>query len=149
MTRYLTSKLHPPCISSRRCLGTREACPRSGSGSRHPTNRPFTRWRHFPANLPAMHPLLTPANLATALIAVNFAAFAAFGIDRAKAEAGAWRLSESTLLWLALLGGTPGAYAGRSAFRHKTRKQPFNSHLFSIAVLQVLGLGGWLGWGMV
>ena len=93
-----------------------------------------------------MHPLLTPANLATALIAVNFAAFAAFGIDKAKAEAGAWRLSESTLLWLALLGGTPGAYAGRSAFRHKTRKQPFNSQLFGIAVLQVLGLGALLGW---
>ena len=93
-----------------------------------------------------MHPLLTPANLATALIAVNFAAFAAFGFDKAKAEAGAWRLSESMLLLLALLGGTPGAYAGRSAFRHKTRKQPFNSQLFSIAVLQVVGLGGLLGW---
>ena len=93
-----------------------------------------------------MHPLLSPANLATALIAVNFAAFAAFGIDKAKAEAGAWRVSEEALLWLALLGGTPGAYAGRSAFRHKTRKQPFNSQLFSIALLQVLGLGGLLGW---
>ena len=93
-----------------------------------------------------MHPLLSPANLATLLIAVNFAAFAAFGIDKAKAEAGAWRLSESMLLLLALLGGTPGAYAGRSAFRHKTRKQPFNSHLFNIAVLQVLGLGALLGW---
>ena len=93
-----------------------------------------------------MHPLLNPANLATALIGVNFAAFAAFGIDKAKAEAGAWRLSESMLRWLALLGGTPGAYAGRSAFRHKTRKQPFNAHLFNIAVLQVVGLGGLLGW---
>ena len=94
-----------------------------------------------------MLPLLTPANLTTALIAVNFAAFAAFGIDKAKAEAGAWRIAESTLLWLALLGGTPGAYAGRSAFRHKTRKEPFNSQLFSIAVLQALGLGGLMGWG--
>ena len=49
-----------------------------------------------------MHPLLAPANLAhpanlaTALIAVNFAAFAAFGIDKAKAEAGAWRVSEGS-----------------------------------------------------
>ena len=90
--------------------------------------------------------LLTPANFATALIAVNFAAFAAFGIDKAKVEAGAWRVSEDALLWLALMGGTPGAYAGRSAFRHKTRKQPFNSQLVGIAVLQVLGLGGLLGW---
>ena len=32
--------------------------------------------------------ILTPANLAVALIAVNFLAFAAFGIDKAKAERG-------------------------------------------------------------
>ena len=47
---------------------------------------------------------------------------------------------------LAFLGGTLGAYAGRSLFRHKTRKQPFNSHLFQIAVLQLLALGGLIGW---
>ena len=125
------------------------ASPRSGPVSCHPPGRSFTRWRHLPANLPAMLSLLAPtnlANLATVLIAVNFAAFAAFGIDKAKAEAGAWRVSEATLLLLAVLGGTIGAYAGRSAFRHKTRKQPFNSQLFGIAVLQVLGLGGLLGW---
>ncbi len=90
--------------------------------------------------------LLTPANLITALIALNFIAFAAFGLDKAKAERGAYRIAESTLLWLAFWGGTIGAYAGRKAFRHKTRKQPFNSNLFTIAVVQVLGLGGLIGW---
>ena len=79
----------------------------------------------------------TPANIATALIAVNFLAFAAFGIDKARAERGAWRISEGTLLRLAFFGGTPGAYAGRALFRHKTRKQPFCANLRSIAVLQV------------
>ncbi len=90
--------------------------------------------------------LLTPTNLATALIAINFIAFTAFGIDKANAERGHWRIAESTLLTLALLGGTPGAYAGRALFRHKTRKQPFGSQLFAIAVLQMLALGGLLGW---
>ena len=47
---------------------------------------------------------------------------------------------------LAFLGGTLGAYAGRAVFRHKTRKAPFNSHLFAIAVLQLLALGGLIGW---
>ena len=47
---------------------------------------------------------------------------------------------------LAFLGGTIGAYAGRKAFRHKTRKQPFNTHLFRIAALQMLALGGLIGW---
>jgi len=94
--------------------------------------------------------LLTPANIATALIAVNFCAFAAFGIDKARAEQGAWRISEGTLLRLALIGGTPGAYAGRALFRHKTRKQPFSGQLHAIAGLQLAGgamLAVWLGLG--
>ncbi|MFM5885898.1 MAG: DUF1294 domain-containing protein [Novosphingobium sp.] len=90
-------------------------------------------------------PLLTD-HLIEALCAMNFLAFAAFGLDKARAERGAWRVRESTLLWLAALGGSPGAWAGRTAFRHKTRKQPFNSWLLTITVVQILGLGGWLGW---
>ena len=85
----------------------------------------------------ALITLATPANIATALIAMNFAAFAAFGIDKARAERGAWRISERTLLHLALFGGTIGAYAGRALFRHKTRKQPFGNDLRLIAVLQL------------
>ena len=45
-----------------------------------------------------------------------------------------------------MLGGTPGAYAGRAAFRHKTRKQPFSARLHGIAMAQAFGvalLGGW------
>jgi uncharacterized membrane protein YsdA (DUF1294 family) len=86
------------------------------------------------------------ANIATGLVVINFVAFAAFGIDKAKAEAGQWRVQESTLLTFALLGGSPGAYAGRALFRHKTRKQPFNSQLQVIVFLQVLALGALIGW---
>ena len=93
-----------------------------------------------------MPTLLTPTTLAVALIALNLLTFAMFGIDKAKARTGAWRVAESTLLMLAFLGGTLGAYAGRAVFRHKTRKAPFNSNLFAVAVLQVAGLGGLLGW---
>ena len=84
--------------------------------------------------------LATPANIATALIAMNFLAFAAFGIDKARAEQGAWRISEGALLRLAFLGGTIGAYAGRAAFRHKTRKQPFCSNLHMIAATQLIAV---------
>ena len=89
---------------------------------------------------------LTPTNLTLSLIALNFVTFAMFGIDKAKAETGAWRVADSTLLTLALLGGTLGAYAGRALFRHKTRMQPFGANLFAIAVLQVLALGALIGW---
>ena len=91
--------------------------------------------------------ILNPANIATYLIASNFVAFAAFGVDKMLAEAGARRISEATLLQLALIGGTPGAYAGRQLFRHKNRKQPFSSNLHTIAMIQIValaGLGTWI-----
>ena len=94
-----------------------------------------------------MHPLLTPTTLTAAFLALNLLTFAMFGIDKAKARAGSWRVAESTLLTLAFLGGTLGAYAGRAVCRHKTRKQPFNSNLLAIAVVQMLGLGALIGWG--
>jgi uncharacterized membrane protein YsdA (DUF1294 family) len=88
--------------------------------------------------------LLTPTNIVTAVIAVNFATFAAFGIDKAKAEAGSRRISEAALLQWAIFGGTPAAYAARALFRHKTRKQPFSNNLHTIAILQVAALAGLL-----
>ena len=84
-----------------------------------------------------LHTLLSPANIVTALAVMNFLAFAAFGLDKARAEQGAWRISEDTLLQLAFFGGTLGAYAGRALFRHKTRKQPFCGRLHFIAGLQL------------
>ncbi|MCZ8371047.1 MAG: DUF1294 domain-containing protein [Porphyrobacter sp.] len=92
-----------------------------------------------PEHIAAVKAVATPANIALALIALNFFTFAAFGIDKARAEAGAWRISEGTLLRMAFFGGTPGAYAGRALFRHKTRKQPFSANLHGIAVLQIVG----------
>lgn len=94
--------------------------------------------------------LLTPANVAAYLFAINSIAFAAFGLDKKLAEAGRWRISEARLLLLAFVGGSPGAYAGRRLFRHKTRKQPFSSELHSIVGLQVaaaVALAGWRFWG--
>lgn len=91
-------------------------------------------------------PLDPPALAALWLLAVNIAAFAAFGIDKRAARAGGRRVAEATLLRLAFLGETPGAYAGRRVFRHKTRKQPFSGRLFRIAVIQMLALGGLIGW---
>jgi len=70
------------------------------------------------------------------LLAINLFAFAAFGWDKRQARLSGWRVKESTLLMLALLGGSPGAFAGRAVFRHKTRKQPFVAQLWLVVVLQ-------------
>ena len=42
------------------------------------------------------------------LAAINIIAFAAMGIDKAKARAGKWRIAEGTLFALAALGGALG-----------------------------------------
>ncbi len=70
------------------------------------------------------------------LIVVNATAIAAFAIDKRRAIVGDWRISESTLLGLALIGGSPGALWARRRFRHKTRKQPFSATLDGIVILQ-------------
>lgn len=88
-------------------------------------------------------PSISFAELATYyLIAINFIAFAAFGIDKARAEAGQRRISESTLIGFVTLGGIIGALAGRQAFRHKTRKGSFSSKMWGAALSSVAIAGG-------
>jgi uncharacterized membrane protein YsdA (DUF1294 family) len=48
--------------------------------------------------------------------------FLLYGFDKARSKNGGWRVPEVVLHGLALLGGFPGGWAGRSVFRHKTKK---------------------------
>ncbi len=77
------------------------------------------------------------------LLAINAAAFICFGLDKRRARSSGRRLRERTLLGLALFGGIGGAYLGRRAFQHKTRKTGFSIALLLIALAQVAGLA-WL-----
>ncbi|WP_284777565.1 DUF1294 domain-containing protein [Agrobacterium sp. lyk4-40-TYG-31] len=70
-------------------------------------------------------------------IAFNLFVFLVFWWDKEAARNGEWRVRESTLLWLAFLGGTAGAILAQRLLRHKTRKEPFRSILLSIAILHV------------
>ncbi len=71
-----------------------------------------------------------------ALLALNGWTMLLFWMDKQRARAGEWRIAETSLLGLAFLGGTPGAFLARRLFRHKTRKEPFSTHLMVIAMLQ-------------
>ena len=63
--------------------------------------------------------------VAAVLTVINLAAFVMWGVDKARAKKGAWRISESALLLIALLGGGLGALLGMLVFRHKTKKWQF------------------------
>ena len=78
--------------------------------------------------------------IAVYISAVSALCFAAFAWDKFCAMRGMWRVPERTLLTLAAIGGTPGAFAGQRILRHKTQKQPFGTYLLAIAVAQVLAL---------
>ena len=65
--------------------------------------------------------------------------FILYGFDKAQSKNGGWRVPEAVLHGLALLGGFPGGCAGRSVFRHKTKKVPFTLVLLLSTVIH-LGL---------
>ena len=75
---------------------------------------------------------------------VNLWTMWSFWDDKQRARAGARRTPERDLLSLALFGGSPGALLARRLFRHKTRKEPFSTHLLIIVALQVGALLGLL-----
>ncbi len=71
------------------------------------------------------------------LLAVNVVAFAAFGIDKYKAKRGLWRISEATLLLLAVVGGSIGALLGMRIWHHKTQHAKFRYGLPLIILAQI------------
>ena len=87
-----------------------------------------------------------PTLIIGTFILINTWTFMLFGFDKLRAEAGSWRIAESTLLGFALLGGSIGAFAGRRFFRHKTRKEPFSSDLRRIAIFQAIAAAAGTGW---
>lgn len=70
-------------------------------------------------------------------LAFNFLVYLVYWWDKEAARNGDRRVSESTLLWLAFLGGSAGAVFAQQNLRHKTRKEPFRSILISIVVLHI------------
>lgn len=72
------------------------------------------------------------------LIIVNLVAFALYGADKSKAKHGKWRISEKTLIGIAVIGGSVGAILGMYVFHHKTRHWYFRYGLPVILVLQIV-----------
>ena len=84
------------------------------------------------------------------LIAINVVTFLVYGIDkwrstsgrllptgRKKAKQGSWRISEATLLILAIIGGSIGALLGMKIWHHKTMHKKFKYGLPLILLGQI------------
>ena len=71
------------------------------------------------------------------LLAINIATFFLYGIDKYKARKGKWRISEATLLMMAVIGGSIGAWAGMRLWHHKTKHKKFKYVIPIIIILQV------------
>ena len=71
------------------------------------------------------------------LLAVNIATFLLYGIDKYKAKKSKWRISEVTLLTMAAIGGSIGAWAAMRLWHHKTMHKKFKHGIPVIMIMQV------------
>ena len=72
------------------------------------------------------------------LCGMNLLLFVLMGADKRAAIARRRRVPETTLLALAVLGGSLGGLLGMLLFRHKTRKPAFRIGLPLILIVQLL-----------
>ena len=75
------------------------------------------------------------------LIVINVVTFLVYGIDKWKAKQGSWRISEATLLILAVIGGSIGALLGMKVWHHKTMHKKFKYGAPAILIIQIILIG--------
>ena len=59
------------------------------------------------------------------MILINFSSFIIFGLDKRKAKNKEWRISESSLIFLCLIGGAIGGLISMVIYKHKLSKKLF------------------------
>ena len=71
------------------------------------------------------------------LVAVNLVTFLIYGIDKFKSKRAKWRVPEATLLGLAAVGGSIGAWLGMKLWHHKTLHKKFRYGIPLILIAQM------------
>lgn len=71
------------------------------------------------------------------LVAINVVAFVVYGIDKWKSKRSRWRIPEATLLLLAAIGGSVGAWLGMRVWHHKTQHNKFRYGIPVILAAQI------------
>ena len=71
------------------------------------------------------------------LILINLTGFIFMGIDKSRAIKRLWRIPESTLFLIAIIGGSVGSIIGMRVFHHKTRHWYFVYAMPAILLVQI------------
>lgn len=134
----------PSSPSGRGATGGRPTRPGQGAGPR--------RGRRDPRVLRAVVPLLVGAGVGALLalvwsvpawvpvvyLGMSLLTGVVYAVDKSAARRQAWRVQESTLHLLALLGGWPGAVVAQQVLRHKTVKASFRATFWVTVVVNLL-----------
>lgn len=72
------------------------------------------------------------------LIVMNLVSFALMGIDKRRAQRGAWRISEKALFLTTACFGGLGGFLGMKVFHHKTRHWYFRVFFPVLLVVQIV-----------
>lgn len=87
-----------------------------------------------------MQNIFTIKNIIIYLLIINIISFITMYIDKKRAKWGKWRIKESTLFTLALIGGSIGGIAGMYTFRHKTKKTRFIVGFPLVLIVQIISI---------
>ena len=71
------------------------------------------------------------------LLVINVVTFVLFGLDKYNARKGNRRIREVTLMAMAALGGSVGAWMGMHLWHHKTKHRKFRYGIPLILLLQI------------
>lgn len=79
-------------------------------------------------------------DLISYILFINIIGFFIMFVDKKRAINNQWRISESTLILITIIGGSLGILSGMKYCRHKTKHFKFNVGVPSILVFQLIFL---------
>lgn len=83
------------------------------------------------------------------VVAINALTYSRYSIDKQRAQAKEWRVSESELHFLELLGGWPAGFLAQRRLRHKCSKVAYQVVFWMVVMLyQFLALDWLLDWSI-
>ncbi|WP_057660269.1 DUF1294 domain-containing protein [Pseudoxanthomonas dokdonensis] len=124
--------------------------PRSkhGNGNQRGHDRSLAGWMVLITALGglawAIHRQRLPLEAGMWAVTVSVITYIAYALDKHAAQSGRWRIAENNLHLLELLGGWPGAWIAQRLLRHKTLKPSYRRAFWSMVVLNLAMVAGWL-----